>query len=282
MHGHPHLAWIDPQTLAMRTAQAREAFAAAEVDQQYLAHHLPRFLYTFSEFDHSWDRELGDRVLDIGAHWLHQSVIWRRAGYRVTALDLGLTLELEVVKNLARTEGIALLVENDLASARALGTLPDDSIDIILFTEIIEHITFNPVAFWTQVYRVLAPGGRLIVTTPNYYFVKGRAWQWRRFVRGFGGGISVGEVLATHTYGHHWREYSLRELVRYFCLLSPDFSTVKAFTVPSINARLDNRTRCGRAAQRFSRHAGWLFDPNLYLEVALDRKERGVVIQPSW
>ena len=133
-------------------------------------------------------------------------------------------------------------------------------------------------ALWRQLYRVLAPGGRIVVTTPNYYSAKGRAWRPLRLMAGMGGGISVYEVLEVPTYGHHWREYSRREVLRYFKLLSPDFVVVKARFMPSYAL---SAVWWKRMLQRgFDRIP--LLRPNLHIEIALPAKCQGIVIQPHW
>ncbi|GHT56542.1 hypothetical protein FACS1894109_05820 [Spirochaetia bacterium] len=43
---------------------------------------------------------------------------------------------------------------------------PDSSFDLVLASHLIEHLN-NPAAFVEEVYRILAPGGYFIVTTPN-------------------------------------------------------------------------------------------------------------------
>lgn len=247
-------------------------------DIAYLAHHHQRFLTTLETFDRTWDRRRGARVLDVGAHWLHQAVMWRMAGYAVTALDLPLTLELPSVRSLAEAEGIRLLPNADLEHCPALAGVPDDAFDVVLFTEILEHLTFNPVRFWREIHRVLAPGGRIVITTPNYYAWNGRVWHWGRFLTGFGGGLSVDEILGTHTYGHHWREFARKELIRYFGLLSPDFVTVKALTMRNYYPRSGDRVPF---AERLFERIPWL-RPNLHLEIELVAKRHGIVIEPRW
>jgi 2-polyprenyl-6-hydroxyphenyl methylase/3-demethylubiquinone-9 3-methyltransferase len=244
----------------------------------YLSRHYHRFVVTLEEFCSTWPRQRGCRVLDVGAHWLHQAVLWRHAGFGVTAVDLPGTFEVESVKNTATALDIALLKCPDMEQSRELETLPDDSFDVVLFTEIIEHITFNPVMFWKQIYRVLAPGGRIVVTTPNYYSAKGRAWSAWRFLRGMGGGITVDEVLGVHTYGHHWREFSKAELLRYFALLSPDFVPVKVRLMPTY---VLSSVRWKRLAQRVFDKIPML-RPNLHVEIELPQKARGIVAEPSW
>ena len=53
-----------------------------------------------------------------------------------------------------------------LTSTGSALDLPDASVDVFFAGESIEHV-FNVDAFLDEVYRVLKPGGRFIVTTPN-------------------------------------------------------------------------------------------------------------------
>jgi 2-polyprenyl-6-hydroxyphenyl methylase/3-demethylubiquinone-9 3-methyltransferase len=248
-------------------------------DVPYASHHFERFRATLLEFDASWDRHRGLRVLDVGAHWLHQALLWQRAGYQVTAVDLPITLEFEQVRSLAAAEGITLVANPDLERSDALGALPEDGFEVILFAEIIEHLTFNPVHLWRTLYRLLAPGGRIVVTTPNYYAWNGQAWDLLRFLRGSGGGISVDAVLRTRTHGHHWREYARPELMRYFHLLSPDFRIVKAKTMRNYYPAPDRGLR--RLAQRAFESVSFL-RPNVHMEIELAHKRHGIVIEPGW
>jgi 2-polyprenyl-6-hydroxyphenyl methylase/3-demethylubiquinone-9 3-methyltransferase len=245
--------------------------------EDYLADHYGRFIATLDEFRSTWTHT-GGRVIDIGAHWLHQAVMWRQAGFEVTAVDLPGTFAVPSVQSAARAMNIPLIACQNLEHADELRAIPDDSMDIVLFTEILEHITFNPNHFWSEVYRILAPGGRIVVTTPNYYSWRGRAWQFLRYVSGRGGGISVDQVLKTHTYAHHWREYSRKEVLRYFHLISPDFMPVKARLMPTYAY---SRVTWKRAVQRVLDQLP-LLRPNLHVEIDLPQKKNGVTITASW
>lgn len=44
---------------------------------------------------------------------------------------------------------------------------PDASADLVLAMEILEHLAVDPLHFLAEIARVLAPGGRLVLTTPN-------------------------------------------------------------------------------------------------------------------
>lgn len=47
-----------------------------------------------------------------------------------------------------------------------LGSVPDNSLDVIVSTEVIEHLE-NPRAVIREFWRLLKPGGKVILTTPN-------------------------------------------------------------------------------------------------------------------
>ena len=74
-----------------------------------------------------------------------------------------------------------------VADAQAIG-LPAASFDTVISCETIEHLV-DPLAALREFYRLLRPGGRLILTTPNYMGVFGlyRAYlrlRGRRYTEG--------------------------------------------------------------------------------------------------
>jgi 2-polyprenyl-6-hydroxyphenyl methylase/3-demethylubiquinone-9 3-methyltransferase len=89
----------------------------------------------------------------------------------------------------------------------------------------------------------------------------------------------VDEILTTPTHGHHWKEYSLSELARYFRLLSPDFVVRRALYVE------DDTAADGRFARRVAQAVRRAVPPlreRLHVEVDLPQKSRGVVVEPHW
>ena len=256
-------------------------FSGSHIDLAYLNAHFPRFLETKRLFDMTCDPAKRQRVLDVGAHWLHQSLLWRDAGHSVVAADIPATLALADVKALADRNQISLVVYDRLDTGAALASIPDSSIDVVLFCEILEHITFNPIAFWGEVYRVLAPKGRIVVTTPNYYWIKGRAWDPARLLRRCGSGLSVTEILRTPTYGPHWKEFSLREVVAYFQMISNDFVVVKAEYVSDPRDKVLPRNWLDRSIT-FVESLHRVFYWGLHVEIELKSKESGIAVTPQW
>ena len=242
----------------------------------YLEAHLPRLCRTRELAYRSWHWQTA-RILDVGAHWLYLSLLFARDGHHVIAADFLATLDDPAVRKAARDNDIELLVYDDLSSEAVFGDIPDDSIDVVLFCEILEHITFNPVEMWRALYRVLKPGGRIILTTPNYYSLVARLSRLKRFLSSTGGGIPVTEILGTPTNAPHWKEYSKKELRQYFDLLSEDFRVrnIAYFSfvsgLPSWKTRLHRLVGLVPCLRR-----------GLYAEIDLLRKTGGVRVIPAW
>ena len=198
------------------------ARSPSTVEREYFGQHEVRMRHTVGRV-----HELvpaGGRVLDVGSHFLHMAAAVRALGYSVHGIDVPAFAELPLVAERAGALGIentATTLEafaEDDALARRIGP-----VDAVLFCEILEHITFNPVRFWQRVHAMLRVGGIIYITTPNAFKLLSVLGAARGLVTGTRLGLNVRQVFAHVTYGHHWKEYSARELVQYFAMLSPDF-----------------------------------------------------------
>jgi SAM-dependent methyltransferase len=74
--------------------------------------------------------------------------------------------------------------------------LPDASFDLVVLNQVIEHV-LDPAAVVRELARVVAPGGRLLVSTPNY---GGFGWPAieRVYHRWFVGDFDAAEFHVTH------------------------------------------------------------------------------------
>lgn len=248
--------------------------------KDYIYHAYPRFSLTKRLLTETVTPSNGGRILDIGSHWLHHAVLYAMDGFSVTGADICYNDEIPVVKGISQEFNIKLIGYKDLSNPIELDALPGNSFDVILFTEILEHITFNPVAMWKSLYRLLSPGGRIVVTTPNYFnHSNGRILKDIKNVLSLhSAGLPMYEIIGVNTYGHHWRIYSARDIADYFSLLSPDFKTsrIEYFDGGRLNPGLP----------RLIKHKVQQLIPflreTLYVEIELPEKKSGITAQPHW
>ncbi len=116
------------------------------------------------------DLQPGHRLLDLGCGGGRHAFEAMRRGAAVTALDASFT-ELQAVR--ATSGGMldaAEITDDSLAGAVTGDALclpfPDGAFDRIIASEVLEHIWEDERAI-SELWRVLAPGGRLAVTVPN-------------------------------------------------------------------------------------------------------------------
>lgn len=161
-------------------------------------------------------------VLDIGSHYLHSSMILADKGFEVDGMDVSVFWDMDFVKNRGSKFGITPIVENDLANMPGFQTVYD-KYDLIVFTEIFEHITFNPIQLWKTIYQILKPGGKIYISTPNSIALANWARNFKNLITLQSVGITVDDIISKVTYGHHWKEFSAQEIKTYFHTLSDDF-----------------------------------------------------------
>lgn len=215
-----------------QTAHANEiAIAIAKVKEVVLAANVSKDLEYFSYHEKRFERMAysivktvpkGSKVLDIGSHYLHSAMLLTELGYEVFAVDVSAFWEIEFIKTRMVDFNIQGIPENDLESFKCVAEMPS-MYDVVLFTEILEHITFNPVNFWTRVYETLKHNGLIYLTTPNSLALPSLLRSSRNLLLLRGVGIKVADIFGHVTYGHHWKEFSRSEIKTYFKMLSEDF-----------------------------------------------------------
>jgi SAM-dependent methyltransferase len=83
---------------------------------------------------------------------------------------------------------------------------PDNTFDVVIFAEIIEHLLNDPCSVLREIHRVLKPEGKIILTTPNVARLENVA----RLIAG----ENIYDPYSGYgPYGRHNREYNRHELV---------------------------------------------------------------------
>ena len=126
---------------------------------EYFETSRPRYEYTLSlalEQD-------GGRILDVGCSPGHLAMALVKAGFEVQGIDLNpLWLAKYAPGWPERLQITHTNIEQDPMP------FPSESFDLVIFTEVLEHIAItDPCVILGEIRRVLRPGGRMLLSTPN-------------------------------------------------------------------------------------------------------------------
>lgn len=154
-------------------------------------------------------------VLEIGFFTGAVSLALARLGYQVTASDIPFVANEPTLRGYLEGEGITV-VPWDLSDQHA--PFDDSSFDMIVFTEVIEHLPFNCIPLLRELSRILKPQGVVYCATPNLASLNHRV----RLARGRDIGMSA-EMLTVGlepdsgaSLGFHWREHTKDSLIGLF------------------------------------------------------------------
>ena len=155
-------------------------------------------------------RYAGGKALDVGASPGHVSSLCKLMGMDLTAVDLHPSEQFP-----ARTGRKPINLYEELsipvcAADISREKLPfaDGEFSLILFNETLEHLVGSPLIPLAEMARTLAPGGRLILTTPNAASLRNRL----SFLFGRNVFTPLEVAINVSPYKCHNREYTLGEV----------------------------------------------------------------------
>jgi SAM-dependent methyltransferase len=129
----------------------------------YWPENEPRMHRMAEVVDRRFPAAAGGSVLEVGCANGYAAALFRMLGYQVTATDAYDDPDRD---KLFLQHGIPYTPTN-LNDLTPLKEFADASFDIVLLGEVFEHILNCPAALLKGLYRILKPGGLLILTTPN-------------------------------------------------------------------------------------------------------------------
>jgi SAM-dependent methyltransferase len=142
------------------------------------------------------------RVLDIGCYPLHLFNALKREPFCFNVSGIASNHEPVHEETI-----VQLNIEKDKLPFKS------DLFDLVVMTELIEHLTINPAVYLSEVKRVMKKGGLLILTTPNAAHLKNRA----KAVMGKSPSFPLEQLINTYAeddsiYHRHNREFTMEEL----------------------------------------------------------------------
>lgn len=150
------------------------------------------------------------RVLDYGAYFGNFSLMLRRLGYSVDAVDSYETYGASLREITDLLEGSGTRVHDFGSVGRDLSGLSEQSFDAVLCMGVVEHIPHTPRFLLEALNRVLKPGGVLLIETPNLAHLYNR----QKLARGEAIMTPLpAQYYATIPFEGHHREYTPAEVV---------------------------------------------------------------------
>jgi SAM-dependent methyltransferase len=217
------------------------------------------------------------RVLELGAFFGVVSIALNRLGYEVTAADLPEFMDLPDQRHRFEKFGV------ERAGVRLEDlTLPfcDESFDVVIMCETLEHLNFNPLPLLKEINRVGAPGSLFYVSLPNAASIYNRT----KVLRGEALGVAVESFFtqlspdSSEIVNEHWREYTGPEVRLMLERLGYRVERQYYF---SLGETLEHPSLRNKAARLFYERLPWLKENQTTIAVREQRTSLRFRIPPT-
>lgn len=136
--------------------------------RDYIDTHDKRFLYTLRAIPTARDR--GSSAIEVGTYGVFLVALRDLFGYDIiegTIYEQPGAHPAKVSRRFDFDPKGQVFTLYDIDVERTQLPVPGESFDFVLLAEVLEHFATDPNAFFFEANRVLKPGGRILVTTPN-------------------------------------------------------------------------------------------------------------------
>jgi SAM-dependent methyltransferase len=149
------------------------------------------------------------RLLDVGGQIGALALYASKVGFKATAVDYELFTK--IYRQILAEHGVDYPTCDVGSEPLPFG---NDSFDAVTYLDVIEHHAFSPKRVLREIHRVLAPGGKVVISTPNHASIYNRLFlAFGRSVNDDFQSYFEGSANAEFYLGHH-REYTRAELRR--------------------------------------------------------------------
>jgi SAM-dependent methyltransferase len=199
---------LNPGEVEIRLKELKDTFPLVDPEirdwaQQYAGGHVDHYKSVVENLQYIVGSNTRSRILDVGSVPGHLSVMLKRAGFFVEAVDINPERAGRVYDSM----GIPFHRVN--VETEPL-PFPNPTFDVVLFCELLEHLRNHPINALREIYRVLLPGGVLLLSTPNITPLM----RWRFLLGEDFQDDLINEFAKLDTIGHmgHFRLYSRKEV----------------------------------------------------------------------
>ena len=136
------------------------------IDRKHVLDYLYSDLYKYAEIIEIIRKECKkeDIIIDIGiAYGFYDIVLSRKYGYK-NIVGSDLELHIPIYGKLLKKYGIEVFAGELSEKPLPFG---DCEFDFIIFSEVLEHLIILPFTALQEINRILKPGGKLLLATPN-------------------------------------------------------------------------------------------------------------------
>jgi SAM-dependent methyltransferase len=151
------------------------------------------------------------RILELGAFFGVNCMALRDLGYQVTAADVPEFMDQPAQVERYAQRGIAT---KGIRLEDYILPFEDDSFEVIIMCEVLEHLNFNPLPLLKEINRIGSPNSIFYLSLPNAAQIYNRI----RVLRGKALGVEIEEFFtqldpqSSEIVNGHWREYTGSEV----------------------------------------------------------------------
>ena len=178
----------------------------------YVARHRHEYIRTVRDILQYRPASRGPiRVLELGAFFGVNCIALSALGYQVTAADVPEFMDIPAQLERYARYGIEI---KRVRLEDYLLPFNDDSFDVVIMCEVLEHLNFNPLPLLKEINRIGSSGSIFYLSLPNAAQVRNRIAA----LRGKAIGINVKEFFnqldpkSSEIVNGHWREYTASEV----------------------------------------------------------------------
>ena len=208
----------------------------------YLASHRHEYVRTICDVLHFSQKTGAKRVLEIGAFFGLVCLTLKKFGLDVVAADIPEYMEMpEQVERFGRNG----VTRASVRLQEYLMPFDDERFDIIIMTEVLEHLNFNPVPLIKEINRIGAKDSLFYLSLPNlaYYMNRIRFLFGNSMLQPIKAYVEQVTPGSIEIVNGHWREYTKAEIAELLICLGYRIERHYFFSIVDVlpNPTLKNR-----------------------------------------